>query len=485
MKSLFFFIISPLLVFSQFFESNLPIIVINTNGNDIVDEPRILCDMGIINNGLGEINCLTDSFTDYNGKISIEIRGSTSQNFPKKSYALETQDLKGNNNNVSLLNMPSENDWILYAPYSDKSLMRNFLIFYLGNKLGRYNTRTKYCELVINGDYKGIYILMEKIKRDNNRVDIAKLNKNDISGDDLTGGYIIKIDKFSSTTDKYWISNYNTIGGDQLYFQYHYPKYGDMSNEQRDYIRYFIDDFENSLYGKNFSDSIIGYANYIDISSFVDFYIINEFAKNIDGYRLSTFMYKDKSSNGGKLIMGPLWDYNLAFGNAEYCSGWNTSGWQQDGSCFDLAGVPFWFERLLEDTTYQNTLKCRWYYLRQSVLKQEKLLNFIDSISYHLDDAMKRNFERWDILGTNVTPNYFVGKNYDEEIFFLKNWIIERLTWMDENIPPCNSERTITTFNKKLAVTVDVLGRASRKNKHHSLLYIYYPGNVYKQVITH
>ena len=149
--------------------------------------------------------------------------------------------------------MPSENDWILYAPYSDKSLIRNFLIFYLGNKLGKYNTRTKFCELIINGDYKGIYILMEKIKRDKNRVDIAKLNKNDILGDELTGGYIVKIDKFSSTNDKYWISNYNTIGGDQLYFQYHYPKYEDMSNEQRDYIKYFIDDFENSLYSINFS----------------------------------------------------------------------------------------------------------------------------------------------------------------------------------------------------------------------------------------
>ena len=424
MKLLIFFIFSPLLVYSQFFESNLPIVVINTNGKNIVDKPRIVCDMGIINNGTGQINCLTDSFTDYNGKISIEIRGSTSQNFPKKSYAIETQDSLGNNNNVSLLNMPSENDWILYAPYSDKSLIRNFLTFYLGNKLDRYNTRTKYCELVLNGDYKGIYILMEKIKRDKDRVDIARLNKSDIAGDELTGGYIVKIDKFSPAYDKYWISNYSTIGGDRLYFQYHYPKYEDMSNEQLDYIKYFIDDFENSLYSINFSDSITGYAKYIDVLSFIDFYLINEFSRNIDGYRLSTFMYKDKNSNGGKLIMGPLWDYNLAFGNAEYCSGWNTSGWQQDGLCFDLAAVPFWFERLLEDTTYQNKLKCRWHYLRQSIFQEEEILNFIDSMSDYLDYAQKRNFERWDILGTDVTPNYFVGESYDEEIVFLKTGLL-------------------------------------------------------------
>tara|TARA_B100001113_G_scaffold347823_1_gene340803 strand:- start:822 stop:1373 length:552 start_codon:yes stop_codon:yes gene_type:complete len=183
--------------------------------------------------------------------------------------------------------------------------------------------------------------------------------------------------------------------------------------------------------------------------------------------------------------MGPLWDYNLAFGNAEYCSGWNTSGWQHDGLCFDLSGVPFWFERLLEDTTYQKKLKCRWNYLRQSVLRDEEILNFIDSISDYLDHAQKRNFERWDILGTDITPNYFVGESYEEEILFLKNWISERLAWMDKKIPLCNSNQNVTMFNKKLAVTVDILGRAARKNDHQSLFYIYYPGNVYKEVITH
>ena len=151
----------PPLIFTS---SNLPIVVINTLSQTIVDDPRIVCDMGIIDNGFGNINSVNDVFNDYNGKISIEYRGSSSQSFPKKAYALETQDSIGNNNNVSLLGMPIENDWILYAPSSDKSLMRNFLTFDLGRKMGNYSPRTVYCELVINGDYKGIYILMEKIK---------------------------------------------------------------------------------------------------------------------------------------------------------------------------------------------------------------------------------------------------------------------------------------------------------------------------------
>ena len=159
----------PPLIFTT---SNLPIVVINTNGQTIVDDPRIVCDMGIIDNGFGFINSINDPFNDYNGKISIEYRGSSSQSFPKKPYALETQDLLGNNNNVSLLGMPVENDWILYAPYSDKSLMRNFLTFDLGRKMGNYSPRTVYCELVVNGSYEGIYILMEKIKRDNKLKDL-------------------------------------------------------------------------------------------------------------------------------------------------------------------------------------------------------------------------------------------------------------------------------------------------------------------------
>ena len=173
--------------------------------------------MGIIDNGFGNINSVNDAFNDYNGKISIEYRGSSSQSFPKKPYALETQDSIGNNNNVSLLGMPVENDWILYAPYTDKSLMRNFLTFDLGRKMRNYSPRTVYCELVVNGDYKGIYILMEKIKRDNDRVDIAKLDSNDVAGDSLTGGYIIKVDKYTGTGGLDWLSDFPNIGGNNLY----------------------------------------------------------------------------------------------------------------------------------------------------------------------------------------------------------------------------------------------------------------------------
>jgi len=419
----------PPLIFTS---SNLPIVVINTFGQTIVDDPRIVCDMGIIDNGFGTINSISDPFNDYNGKISIEFRGSSSQSFPKKSYALETQDVNGNNNNVSLLGMPVENDWILYAPYSDKSLMRNFLTFDLGRKMGSYSPRTVYCELVVNGDYKGIYILMEKIKRDNDRVDIAKLDADDLAGDSLTGGYIIKVDKYTGTGGADWLSDFPNISGGSLYIQYHYPEANVMLPQQMDYIEHFMDSFEYALAGPNFADTLVGYSKYIDVNSFIDLYIINELSKNIDGYRLSTYMYKDRDSNGGKLIMGPFWDYNLAFGNADYCNGGITSGWEVNGGCG--GNNPFWFERLLDDTTYQNKLKCRWEYLRERSFHQDSIFSFIDSMAFYLNDAQQRNFQQWNILGTYVWPNFYVGSTYQDELQFFKTWIGGRLMWIDNNI---------------------------------------------------
>ena len=419
----------PPLIFTT---SNLPIVVINTNGQTIVDDPRIVCDMGIIDNGFGTINSINDPFNDYNGKISIEYRGSSSQTFPKKPYALETQDSIGNNNNVSLLGMPIENDWILYAPYSDKALMRNFLTFDLGRKMGHYAPRTVYCELVINGDYKGIYILMEKIKRDKDRVDIAKLDTDDLAGDSLTGGYIIKVDKYTGTGGVDWLSDFPNISGGSLYIQYHYPEATALQPQQLNYIEQYVDSFEYALNGLNFADTSIGYAKYIDINSFIDFYIINEISKNIDGYRLSTYMHKDKQSKGGKLTMGPFWDFNLAFGNADYCNGGITSGWEVNGGCG--GNNPFWFERLLDDTIYENKLKCRWEYLREKSFHQDSLFNFIDSMALYLNDAQQRNFQQWPSLGTYVWPNFYVGNTYQDELIFFKTWIGDRLVWIDNNL---------------------------------------------------
>ena len=177
--------------------SNLPIIKVDTKGKKIYDEPKILADMEIIYNGVGKINSVKDKPSGYLGKTGIEFRGSTSQLFfPKKPYGIELWvDSTEKSRKSTLLGMPEESDWVLNATYNDKTLMRDVLSYDLANRMGRYATRTRYCEMMVNNNYEGLYILMEKVKKDKNRVDVSTLKLTDNTGDDVTGGYILKIDK--------------------------------------------------------------------------------------------------------------------------------------------------------------------------------------------------------------------------------------------------------------------------------------------------
>jgi len=168
--------------------SNIPIIIINTNNQIIVDEPKILAEMGIINTG---DNCIGNKYNDFFGKIAVEIRGKTSQSYLKKSFALKVKNKK----KESLLGLPKNSDWVLYGPYLDRTLLRDRLIYNLGSEMGLLAPKSKYCELVINNDYRGIYLLMQKVKISENMVNISKMNIKDTIGDDLTGGYLLQFDR--------------------------------------------------------------------------------------------------------------------------------------------------------------------------------------------------------------------------------------------------------------------------------------------------
>lgn len=433
-----FFFFEQSLAQVSFSSSNLPIVVITTNGQAIVDDPKIEASMGIIYNGVGVRNSLTDPFNNYNGKIGIEIRGSSSQMFPKKQYGIELHDAVGASLDASLLGLPQQSDWILFAPYNDKSLVRDPLAYKLGRDLGRYAPRTKYCEVVLNGQYQGIYILIEKIKRDKNRVDISKLDPIEISGDDLTGGYIIKIDKDTGTGGDGWMSTYTPPGrsGNQtIFYQYDYPKASSIATQQKAYIKQYMTAFENALAANNFKDPDVGYAKYIDVNSFIDYFIANEVSKNVDAYRLSTFMHKKKDSDGGKLIMGPIWDFNLGFGNADYCTKGNPEGLviRFNSLCNkDFWLIPFWWDRLLEDPAFRDKLIARWTALRSDKLLTSKIHSYIDSVTAVLNvESQQRNFQQWPVLGKYVWPNYYVGQTYQQEVDWLKNWTEQRMTWLD------------------------------------------------------
>jgi len=414
-------------------EDKLPLVQINTNGVDIVDEPKIAADIKVT-----EAENVT-----YEGFIGVEFRGSSSQMFPKKSLGFETWDENGEDLDTELLGFPEEEDWILYGPYSDKSLMRNMLIMDLAREFGQYASRTKFVELEINESFRGVYVFMEKLKRDGDRIDISKLNDDENSGEDLTGGYILKIDK---TTGNNLGEGYNELnsftsayappaasGGQEIHFLYEYPDAEDITPEQKNYISNYVAQFEDALSSDEFADPEMGYAALIDVPSFIDFFILNEISNNVDGFRLSTFMHKDKNE---KLKMGPIWDFNLAFGNANYCSGDQTDVWAykfNERCSQDNLLIPFWWNRLLEDPTFVSQLKERWSTLRGGVLANASVQARIEGYETTLTKAgaIETNFNAWPIFDEYIWPNSFVGKNYDEEVGFMSGWLDDRLNWLD------------------------------------------------------
>ena len=403
---------------------------------EIVDEPKVPAALTIKR---------LDS-TLYEGIIGIEIRGESSQFFDKKSYGFETWDSQYNDLDVALIGFPEEEDWILYGPFSDKSLIRNKLIYELSNRMGRYTTKTEFVELTINYEYKGLYIFMEKLKRDKNRIDISKLENTDIDEELISGGYIIKIDKSDMEDGSYtdynsFQSQFDVFGNEngdiRINFNYEYPKPGEIHANQKNYIKNYFYEFESSLASNNFKDPINGFRKYIDEDSFIDFFILNELSNNVDGYRLSTYLQKDRNE---KLVIGPIWDFNLSFGNADYCGGERYDVWcfKFNERCLgDYWNVPFWWNRLLEDEKFVDKLKGRWNQLRLNILSDNNILTLIEEQYSFLNnetDIINRNFNKWKIFGIYIWPNSFIGNNYYEEIDFLKNWIKERTKWLDESI---------------------------------------------------
>ena len=412
----------------DFESSNLPIVIIETNGQVILARDRTPASMDIIWNGEGERNRVTDKGRNYSGHIAIELHGKSSLGFDKKSYRIETQDDQGNNNNVSLLGLPEENDWIFYGPYSDKSLMRNALTYTLAGLINSYAPRVRFCELMVNGDYKGINVLTEKIKRDKNRIDIAELSPEHVDEPDINGGYIFKKDK----TDP----GDNIISLDRgLNLVITEPKKDLITPEQTRWLKNHLNQFEDALYsGRKYED-------FIDEQSFVDNFILVELGKNIDGFRLSTYFHKDR---GGKIVAGPVWDYNLALGNADYNDGWTPEGWYYPIiSNWDKS----WSLELIEDDYFFKLCEERWEELRKGPLSKENIFSQIDEWTDLLSEAQERNFLRYPILGEYIWPNPGFPESgsynfespttggpdtWEEEIEFLKWFIDGRLVWMDE-----------------------------------------------------
>ena len=336
---------------------------------------------------------------NYDGAIGIKLRGNSSLSFNQKKYTIELRTPDGKEQDAPLLGMPAHSDWVLLAPYNDVSAVRDPLAFQLWRDMGHWAPRTRMVELTLNGEYRGIYILAEAIKRGKDRVDVAKLKKTDTTGRDVTGGYLLRIDTYNDD-DATFISKVPGIGDgimtSEVVWSCIYPKKKNLQPEQMAYIQSYVDTVEQVIQSADFANPTTGYARYIDVPSFVDYFIHTELSINADGYKRSAYFYKEKQNadgSGGKLVAGPVWDYNLAYGNCNFSNANNLEAW-----CFEGASnspTPALWQRLLQDPAFCRAVKQRYQSLRKGVLSLKSLYAYIDRHAQQLAPSLDHHFQTY------------------------------------------------------------------------------------------
>lgn len=427
----------------QTFTSDLPVIIVDSFGHNLDGEsssnsqnPRRPVHAVVLDVDPNSGRSSVLDVPDFAGRGGMRVRGQTSSGFAKKQYSFETWDTEGNDKDVSIFGMPSESDWIIHAPYSDKTLMRNKIVYDCSRELGYPAVRSRFCELFFNSnggnvsmaDYRGVYVFMEKIKRNEDRVKIKRLEPCDTAAPAITGGYVFKKDK-GQTVD---VTFSTSREGHQMAFVE-----PDAPNaQQQSWLDSHVDAFENALHGANFADPVNGYAKYIDVQSFIDTHIFVEVFKNIDGYRLSSYFYKDR---GRKILASPVWDYNLSLGNANYLEGENPQGWYYP--LISAQQYPY-YSRLFQDPEFVRQYWDRYFELRQSLLETSRMMALIDNYTAELAEGAARNFNKWNnLLGNYTWPNasgFASRTTHQAEVDWMKNWLSSRLTWIDSqhSLPP-------------------------------------------------
>ena len=455
---------------------DLPIIFVDTKQKclDKNVTEKIPATMRVLD---GKMNNVADSAKGTLYDIGIKVRGQSSAMFPKPGYSVEVRDDKGEGMDVSMFGLPPADDWVLHGPYVDKSMLRNALAYWLFRQAGRYAPRTKHFDLYINGVYRGVYVMVEKIKRGKYRVNVSKLKETDIAGDSLTGGYIWAFDKVGTNTGGGGSNNqggiqaegFNTSDG--LNVILHYPKKANIQKEQEEYLKKYLNDLE-ALFknGKNGD----GFDKYVDLGSAVDYVLHQEITNNGDSYWCSFFLHKpkDKTKNGvfteGKVTLGPPWDFNLAMSNGGMMGfGGSGNSWQIEsnsksgnGGMWGMGGgsliAPKWLTGMWKRSDYQSELKKRWAELRSGVWHTKVMDAYLDSMKTYLKSAADRNFKRWPNLGKNSGQNdpdpepmkycnsssggYGMGMGgnnadtWDGEVEHLRKKMKERMQWMDQQL---------------------------------------------------
>ena len=382
--------------------SQIPVLTISTDGQTVKDEPRIPAVLDIL---------AGDDQSSF--KIGIELRGgySLSSDLNKKQFGFETWNDLDKDEDVSLLGMPAESDWVLNGPYSDVTEIRNHVSYSIAAGVQAWAPRTRMVEVFLNqsdgpavvGDYLGLFALTEKVKRGSDRVDVDE------------NGFILEMTKQEAVWPyEKWFCGPKS----ERHFIVNYPRYDKISEERFDSIRTLVREFEDVLYSEGYESA----ASYIDEVSFADYFLLNELFRNIDSFQRSTFISK---SSDGELTMGPVWDMNAALGIAGHP---DVEGWCSTDRP--------WVAQLLQSREWTDLCRSRWQELRATVLSAGSMDELIVESSANLEAAGERNLDRWSEIRQWAfidSPSDYPD-TYSGEIDRLRAWLDERGTWMDQNI---------------------------------------------------
>lgn len=444
------------------FNSNLPVLVFDNFGAGGVPgspvTPRQFVAVAVFEPGESGRAALTDEAV-FCARAGWNLRGSSTRGFPKSSYRIEFWDEFGDGTDRELLGMPAEEDWVLYAPNQfDVPLIHNPFAFQLSNDLGRYAPRTRMVEVFVNttggplsgplssGHYRGVYVLMENIKRGSDRVAIERLAPEHRAAPEVTGGYLLKIDRRDADERDFSAAGLSLI--------YRYPDGLEMVTPQRSaqaaYLRNHFNAFYAALTGPNADDPVTGYEAYIDVGSWIDHHLVNVVTLNVDALRLSSHLFKGRER---RIEMGPVWDFDRAMGTSKGGDtrpfaprNWRGQTWDEGTDFFNPSGVfsnP-WYSRLFQRPDFWQRYIDRYQALRETVFSDRHIGELVDRLAEPLREAQAREVARWGGSGASDTrprsgtlsyngySHVFPG-TFQGEIDFMKRWLADRLDFMDTN----------------------------------------------------
>ena len=403
--------------------SHLPIININTNNQQIpglskLSNEYLITTIDIYDGGNNK-TVLGENGISKN--IRLKYRGRSSLYFDKKGYLIKFINENNQKENVSFLGMPKESDWVLHGPFIDKTLIRNYMWYNIGQEIMGEAPKNRFVELYVDNQYQGLYLAIEAVTRnDESRVIMSKKDKKSIATSYLLQvdvdivNEVTKLNSFSIYTNKL-----ESKPDKKIDIEIVYPDEEELTSDVKKYISDDFSKFEKTIYSYDYKE----YEKYIDVDNFIDYFIINEFTQNYDVGYTSTYIYKDIA---GKLKMY-IWDFNSANNNYE-------QDLLKENQTFKLQET-IWYEMLMKDPKFVEKVIKRYKELRKTYLSEEYLYKYIDETVEYLGPAVDRNFSIWsyDASAYSFVP-HFIPTNHNEAIEQLKSAIKERGTWMDKNI---------------------------------------------------